>query len=332
MLRSKYVWPARHASYAGSPADGLPFGARLRLKRPWYEAHKDDFAGVPRIILEAMHRYGLVVADVGADFAIGTTQDERWAVSGPDSLLQLRTIPASAFEVLRLRPELALSGPAAGVAGAAATFTVAHQVPDDADFRSVVSVFWTADVGLPEGSRTWLSAGLAPAAVTLEPARRAATVQFTPPAAGPYLVRIAAGGDELLPSPVAFTATAAGAAPPALQLAPPGPARGMVGRASGAFAVALPDEVIVAGPVTITPSDGGAGGRFDPASVVLDVATRSASFVYVPATPGTKQILVSSGGGLGDPAALIYVAEPGRARPRLLLNSPRARSGRRPRK
>jgi hypothetical protein len=332
LLRNKYLWPARHASFTGSPGDGLPFGARLRLKQSWYEANRGGFTGMLRTIVEGLRRHGLIVADAGTDFHISMTQDERWALGGPEGLLNLQAIPATAFEVVRMRPEVTLSGPAGGEVGVAATFAVAHQVPDDGSFGSNVSIHWTSDVALPAASRVWQSSGLSPAVVSLDPANRSRAVRFTPPAAGPYLLRISSGDDWMPPTPVAFTATAAvGGGPVVLQLEPPQPARGPVGRASDTFTVALPAGAVVGAAVTVTPGDGGAGGRFQPRDVVLDNASRSAGFTYTPATTGPKQIAVANGGGLEDPAAVTYVAEPGRNRPRAFAPlPPQWRSVRRP--
>jgi hypothetical protein len=330
MLRNNYLWPARHASSAGSSQDGLPFGARLRLKQSWYEANKDGFTGVPRIILDAMRRYGLIVADVGGDFSISVTQDERWAMTGAEGLLNLAMIPATAFEVVKLRPEVALSGPAEGETGAVASFTIAHQVPDDDNFKTTVAVLWTSDVGLPEANRTWRSTGLSPTTVTLHPANRSATVQFTPPAAGAYLVRITSGDDWLPPPPASFTAKDADTAPVSLQLTPPNPASGVVGKTSNPFTVSLPTGATLGTAVTIIPSDGGTGGWFQPTAVVLDNVNRSAGFSYVPATVGTKQITVANNGGLINPPPVTYVVEPSRPWPRMLVTSPEMRPARQP--
>jgi hypothetical protein len=71
-----------------------------------------------------------------------------------------------------------------------------------------------------------------------------------------------------------------------------GPASGYSGQASTVFTVALPLNTITTAPVTIIPSDGGAGGTFTPASVQLYQTLRtlkdkaaggSATFTYTPA-------------------------------------------------
>ena len=60
--------------------------------------------------------------------------------------------------------------------------------------------------------------------------------------------------------------------------------------------------------VTVTPSDGGAGGAFSPSTVSLSGANPSATFTYTPASVGTATISTTNTGGLTNPAALSYAA------------------------
>jgi hypothetical protein len=70
-------------------------GLRLRLKAGY---DTSGFTGVSRTIAVAMKQYGLIVADNGSNWYFGGTSDRRW----PDNELnQLKTIPGSAFEVVR---------------------------------------------------------------------------------------------------------------------------------------------------------------------------------------------------------------------------------------
>lgn len=50
------------------------------------------------MIAEALKRYGLIVADNGANWFFQGTSDRRW---NDDNLNQLKQIPGSAFEVVR---------------------------------------------------------------------------------------------------------------------------------------------------------------------------------------------------------------------------------------
>jgi hypothetical protein len=86
----RHVWPARHD--AGSDdADCPPMGARFRLKAGF---DLSGFGPKAKVVLRAMKRYGLILADNGSDWYFQGTRDSRWT----DSLLdQLKSVPAKAF-------------------------------------------------------------------------------------------------------------------------------------------------------------------------------------------------------------------------------------------
>jgi len=60
-----------------------------------------SFHGASLVILRALQRYGMFLTDsAGGQFwAVGGTLDARWPVQ---DLEQLKTVPASAFEVVQL--------------------------------------------------------------------------------------------------------------------------------------------------------------------------------------------------------------------------------------
>jgi hypothetical protein len=71
-------------------------GARLRLK-----ASFDITAFSPhvRVILTALKKYGMFVADNGSDWFISGAPDSRW---DDDELGQLKTIAGKNFEVVKM--------------------------------------------------------------------------------------------------------------------------------------------------------------------------------------------------------------------------------------
>jgi hypothetical protein len=92
--RRAYVWPARHlASDLTDPALP-PMGLRVRLRASF------DTSGFPRqarIVLDALKRYGMLVADNGSSWYVTGAPDPRWSND------QLRTIgraKGSDFEVV----------------------------------------------------------------------------------------------------------------------------------------------------------------------------------------------------------------------------------------
>ena len=92
--RRAYVWPARHVASSLTDPTLPPMGERLRLKSSF------DTSGFPRqarVVLEALKRYGMIVADNGSDWYVSGAPDPRWS---NDDLHTLGRVPGSAFEVV----------------------------------------------------------------------------------------------------------------------------------------------------------------------------------------------------------------------------------------
>ena len=73
-------------------------GMRMRLKAG---VDISDFPPNDQVILTALKQYGLIVADNGGAMFISGAPDERWNNSDLD---QLKTLTASAFEVVLMGP------------------------------------------------------------------------------------------------------------------------------------------------------------------------------------------------------------------------------------
>jgi hypothetical protein len=91
-----FVHPATHFASPHRDPDLPPLGLRVRLKAG-YDISR--FHGAPRVILTALKRYGMILADNGADWFISGEANPRW---NDDELAALKTVPASAFEVVKL--------------------------------------------------------------------------------------------------------------------------------------------------------------------------------------------------------------------------------------
>jgi len=87
--------PARHFASSSSDPNLPPMGLRLRLKRSY---SLRGFHGQSRVILTALRRYGLIVADNGSPWFISGTADDRWDDA---DLEQIKRVPGSAFEAVR---------------------------------------------------------------------------------------------------------------------------------------------------------------------------------------------------------------------------------------
>jgi hypothetical protein len=75
-------------------------GLRLRLKADF---SLSGYRGQALVILRALKRYGLIVADNGSSWYITGAPDRRWS---DEDLDQLKTVPGSAFEAVSSGPIL----------------------------------------------------------------------------------------------------------------------------------------------------------------------------------------------------------------------------------
>jgi hypothetical protein len=99
--RRAYVYPARHYASDLTDPNLPPMGLRVRLKAGF---DTRDFPRQARLVLEALKRYGMIVADNGADWFISGAPDRRWS---NDDLNSLGRVHGSDFEVVdtsSLRP------------------------------------------------------------------------------------------------------------------------------------------------------------------------------------------------------------------------------------
>jgi len=93
---------------------------------------------------------------------------------------------------------------------------------------------------------------------------------------------------------------------PATSLTMTGPITGTVGVASSAFTVSA--DGTLSGSVTVTPSDGGAGGTFTPTTLSLSSGVTSGTFTYTAASSGAKTISITNNGSLTNPGTITYAA------------------------
>ena len=90
-----YIHPATHLASSRTDPSLPPMGLRLRLKASYPIGR---YHGQARVIVVALKRYGMLVADNGADWYITGASDRRW---NDQDLDQLKRVPGSAFEVVR---------------------------------------------------------------------------------------------------------------------------------------------------------------------------------------------------------------------------------------
>ena len=95
--RRAYVYPARHFASASSDPALPPMGLRLRLRADYPTR---GFPHQARVVLEALKRYGMIVADNGSSWFITGAPDPRWS---NDQLRALGRVKGSDFEVIDTR-------------------------------------------------------------------------------------------------------------------------------------------------------------------------------------------------------------------------------------
>ncbi len=92
--RRAYVYPARHFASDLTDPDLPAMGQRLRLKAGY------DISGFPRqarIVLRALKRYGMILADNGSPWYVSGAPHRGW---DNDQLHALHDVPGRAFEVV----------------------------------------------------------------------------------------------------------------------------------------------------------------------------------------------------------------------------------------
>ena len=96
ITRRAYVHPARHWASTNTSVDRPPMGMRVRLKA---SVNISGYSPSVQVILRAMKKYGLILADNGSNWYISGAPDPRW---NDDELSTLKGIKGSDFEVVRM--------------------------------------------------------------------------------------------------------------------------------------------------------------------------------------------------------------------------------------
>jgi hypothetical protein len=94
-----FIHPATHYGSSENPNDP-PMGTRLRLRADF---DLTPFHGEALVVLQALKRYGMFVADTGTSWFISGATDPRW---NEEDLDQLKSVPGSAFDVVHTGPIL----------------------------------------------------------------------------------------------------------------------------------------------------------------------------------------------------------------------------------
>lgn len=94
--RRAFIHPATHYASSDTNLNLPPMGMRVRLKAGY---NISTFYGNSKIILTALKKYGMFVADNGSNWYITGSTDGRW---NDTDLNQMKSVPGSAFEVVKM--------------------------------------------------------------------------------------------------------------------------------------------------------------------------------------------------------------------------------------
>jgi hypothetical protein len=117
VTRKAFTPPASHWASSVTDPNAPAMGARLRLKAGF---NISSFSPQNQVILTALKKYGMILADNGSGIFISGAPDSRWNNS---DLGKLKTITASNFEVVSTGPVYTNSDVPAGPAPAISGFT-----------------------------------------------------------------------------------------------------------------------------------------------------------------------------------------------------------------
>ncbi|GAC1414979.1 MAG: hypothetical protein NVSMB57_10490 [Actinomycetota bacterium] len=90
----RYLWPARHQAGAADDQTLPPMGAWFRLKQSFDVSR---YGAPTRVVLNAMKKHGMIVADNGSDWYFGGTAEDGWDET---TLNELKSITAGSFEAI----------------------------------------------------------------------------------------------------------------------------------------------------------------------------------------------------------------------------------------
>jgi hypothetical protein len=114
--RAAMVPPASHWAATSTDPTAPPMGMRMRLKSSF---DTSGFSKNVQVILTALKTYGIILADNGSAMYLSGAPDNRW---NNDDLHNLSSVPASAFEVVKMSPIYTASNVPQGAAPSIGNF------------------------------------------------------------------------------------------------------------------------------------------------------------------------------------------------------------------
>src|SRR5579872_1638723 len=115
--QAAFIPPASHWASNSTNSLAPPMGMRLRLKASY---NISSFSTNVQVVLTALKKYGMIMADNGSAMYISGAPDNRWDNADLHNLSQ---VPASAFEVVQMSPIYTAANVPQGAAPSISSFT-----------------------------------------------------------------------------------------------------------------------------------------------------------------------------------------------------------------
>jgi hypothetical protein len=132
--RAAFTPPASHWAANSSDPNAAPMGMRMRLKSSF---NISGFSAANQVILMALKKYGMIMADNGSSMYLSGAPDDRWS---NDDLHNLGTLTASDFEVVQMGTVYTANNVPSGSAPQIASFTA---TPNPVSAGQAVALNWS---------------------------------------------------------------------------------------------------------------------------------------------------------------------------------------------
>jgi hypothetical protein len=209
-----FVWPARHYASSLTGTQYPPMGARFRLRAGF---DISGFSAANQVILRALKKYGMILADNGSAWYLSGAPDSRW---NNDDLHNLGTIHGSDFEAvdvsgLMIDPNSGQASQSTTVSVTVTPSTASVQTNMTKQFTATVNnattqtVNWTVN-GAPGGNST----------VGLVSTTGLYTAPAVPPSGGTAMVQAASTVSPSAVGTAVVTVTSPPAAPVLTSITP----------------------------------------------------------------------------------------------------------------
>ena len=186
--RRAFVWPARHYASSLTGSQYPPMGVRFRLRANF---DISGYSATNQIILRALKKYGMMIADNGSAWFLSGAPDSRWNDS---DLHNLGAVHGSDFEVvdvsgLMISSDSGQARQATGTTVIVTPSTASVQINNTQQFQANQAVTWSVN-GAGNGSINSSGLYTAPSSVPSAAVTITATSTTTPTVSGTATVTV----------------------------------------------------------------------------------------------------------------------------------------------